>query len=177
MPCFEFEGTHEVSNQGRVRSTTYVKYHAPPPRYLTPHPDKDGYYRVLMWPPGSTNGKNRIVSRLVASTFIRPPIGGEQVNHIDGIKAHNWVDNLEWGTGQYNIEHARVTGLKAAGEQIGRARLTEEQVLEIRSLRGQLSYGALAVRFHVTKSAINHIMAGRSWSALWSFRRLHPPSP
>lgn len=66
--------------------------------------DSGGYYRVWI---KCKNGqfKGKFVHRLVAETFIRPPKNGEEVNHIDGNKKNNNVDNLEWCCRKYNVWH------------------------------------------------------------------------
>lgn len=50
-----------------------------------------------------------------------------EVNHIDGIKYHNWIWNLEWVTPQQNIIHSRLTGLNPSGANSVLAKITEEQ--------------------------------------------------
>ena len=61
----------------------------------------------------SNTGKaNFRVHRLVALTFIPNPKNKEDVNHIDGNKKNNHVDNLEWNTRKENDNHARKMGLK-----------------------------------------------------------------
>lgn len=60
----------------------------------------------------SINGKSYLTHRLIAIAFIPNPNNYEYINHIDGNKLNNSVDNLEWCTMQHNIKHAYDTGLK-----------------------------------------------------------------
>ncbi len=105
-PVKGFEN-YEVSNLGQVKSLNYNR--TKEAKILKPWVDKYGYLRVNL----SKNGKGyaKKVHRLVASAFI-PNIGDNpQVNHIDGDKTNNKVDNLEWVTCKENIQHAWNTGL------------------------------------------------------------------
>ena len=75
---------------------------------LKQHKDNVGYFRVTIGNPRVTHK----VHRLVAQTFISNPENKPHVNHIDGNKTNNHVDNLEWCTASENIQHAYDTGLK-----------------------------------------------------------------
>lgn len=79
-------------------------------RTLKPAYDKDGYLRVAL----TNNGKRKSyhIHRLVARTFLKNYDEKLQVNHINGIKDDNRVDNLEMVTLQENIKHSIITGLK-----------------------------------------------------------------
>lgn len=79
------------------------------PHKLIPKLDKYGYHKVVL----SVNRKcfYRTIHRLVAETFIPNPDNLPQVNHIDGNKLNNNVDNLEWITPRENVIHAHSTGL------------------------------------------------------------------
>ena len=93
--------SYEVSNLGRVRNKKTSKL-------LTLIPDKDGYLRVHL-----NNDKNvKRVHRLVAQAFIPNKTNKDQVNHKDGDKTNNAVDNLEWCTSKENNDHALKTGLR-----------------------------------------------------------------
>lgn len=115
-PVKNYERLYEITKNGIIRSiprngTKKDK------RILKPQVDKYGYLFVTLY-------KNNIphiykVHRLVAETFILNPENKPQVNHIDGNKQNNCVDNLEWVTGQENIIHARKNKLQVTNyEQI-----------------------------------------------------------
>ena len=76
---------------------------------LVQHFNKFGYKNVMLRKDGIQ--KQHKVHRLVAQAFIPNPLNKEQVNHIDGNKAHNVVWNLEWNTCKENNIHAFKTGL------------------------------------------------------------------
>lgn len=75
-------------------------------RLLKPLKTYNGYLRVCI------NGKYKRIHRLVAETFIPNPNNLPQVNHIDGNKENNNIDNLEWCTAKQNIQHAYKTKLR-----------------------------------------------------------------
>lgn len=78
-------------------------------KVLKPSIDKDGYEKVVL----TKNGKRKTyrVHRLVAMAFIPNPYSKKTVNHIDGNKLNNCVDNLEWATHKEQKEHAIKHGL------------------------------------------------------------------
>ena len=68
-----------------------------------------GYQYVKLWI--NNKSKAKFIHRLVAEAYIDNPCNKPEVNHIDGIKSHNYVDNLEWVTSKENKRHAKDHGL------------------------------------------------------------------
>lgn len=91
-----------VSNTGQV-------YSLKTERFLKPHQNNYGYLLVILSHHGKTKGFS--VHRLVAQAFIPNPESLPEINHKDGNKQNNNVDNLEWVTGKQNRLHAYLTGL------------------------------------------------------------------
>lgn len=116
LPIQGYEGLYEVSDFGRVRSLDrIVGRHtqgdfAKAGQIRTPHLTPKGYARIQLSREGQ--GRNYMVHRLVAEAFIPNPDDLPEVNHKNGNKADNRVDNLEWITSSDNLQHAYDTGLK-----------------------------------------------------------------
>ena len=94
---------YSVSSKGRIRNDRNG-------RVLSPTIGKVGYASVLVC---GHKGKREYVHRLVAAAFLAPDGARPDVNHKDGLKTNNAVENLEWCTHQENIKHASSTGLIA----------------------------------------------------------------
>lgn len=102
-----FEGRYEVSDAGSVRSLPHTltksngTLHKVRGTVLSPSLSKGGYLRVLI------GRKSRRVHQLVAEAFLPPrPRGHTDINHLNGVKVDNRVENLEWATRSRNMSHA-----------------------------------------------------------------------
>ena len=93
-----------------------------------------------------------------------------EVNHKDGDKSNNRLDNLEWCQGSYNVRHSLDTGLKipARGTQVSSNKLSEKQVLEICQLliENNLSLSEIGGKYGVSKHCIFDIKRKKSWAWL-----------
>lgn len=108
------------------------------------------------------------VHRLVAEAFIPNPLGLKEVNHKNGIKTDNRVENLEWCTHKGNMQHASENGLMNSlkGEDSPSHKLTEVQVLDIKNLLrdGEVSMREISRMYGVTLPTIRGINLGWQWS-------------
>jgi len=174
-----FEGIYQISNHGRVKSCERYydyerrskygelftqKYHRRE-AFLKPCLSMHGYYLVTLRTDNVINN-SVAVHRLVAYTFLdNPPSDGQrwQVNHLDGNKTNNRLDNLEIITDAQNMAHARRTGLLKG--RVNSMVLDFEDAEEIRRLYATGNYGQwrLANAYGVTQAHICNIVNYRTW--------------
>lgn len=127
---------------------------------------KNGYMKVHTTIDGKV--RNFLVHRLVAMQYIPNPDNKPFVNHKDGNKENNHVDNLEWSTVKENMEHASETGLLNPVKNEGHPhhKLTDLQVAEIRDAYVPYSRDrgtrALARLYGVNQSVISTIVNNKA---------------
>lgn len=106
-----YEGYYQISNQGNVRSVDrFDGVHDRKGTIIKPNLKQNGYLQVGL----RTHNKRKWIGvhRLVAIHFIENPDNKPQVNHIDGNKQNNTINNLEWVTAKENQNHATKIGLR-----------------------------------------------------------------
>lgn len=126
---------------------------------LKPQLNGKGYLRV------NIGGKLYFIHRLVAEKYIPNPENLPQVNHEDGNKLNNRVDNLKWCTNLENRKHAIDNKLHLMGNDCPWAKLTEKDVIEILQNR-IISSKILAQKYNVSRGAIEDIKHHRTWKHL-----------
>lgn len=117
------------------------------------------------------DGRNELLHRLLAETFIPNPDNLPCINHKDGNKLNNDLSNLEWCSYSENNKHAYRTGLKkyvlGKGEKSANHKLNQEQVDYIRKhyKKYDKEFGgrALAKKFGVVETCISNLINERSW--------------
>lgn len=160
-----YENKYKVSNFGRVLSLEsrskelYTTYG---------YSDTRGYMTVRLR-NGKVLKKCIRVHTLVALAFLpeREVTGRKEVNHKDGNKHNNRLDNLEWVSSLENTQHAVRTGLMdTKGSKHINAKLTDAQVLEIRKLYHTTIHKDIAIQFGICSRQVGDIINGVNWSHL-----------
>lgn len=110
----------------------------------------NGYYHYQL------GGKKVYPHRLVAELFIGNPEGLPQINHKNGIKTDNRVENLEFCTAGDNVKHMYATGLKTT-------KLTREDIIQIRTKEMDVPQRKLAQKYGVSQTMIGYIKNRKLW--------------
>lgn len=164
-----FDGYYEVSSIGRVRRR--IANSATKAGRLMKHREDvrssvPGYPCVNLKGGGCT-GRTTYIHSLVAEAFLGPRPDGHQVNHKNGIKNDNRVENLEWVTPSQNRKHAFDTGLQkpTAGSKRHNAKVTEGDVVEMRRRRerGDLLKD-IAADYPIKIAMVSEICNRRHWT-------------
>jgi hypothetical protein len=129
---FGYEGLYQVSNLGRVKSLKSTKMHDRI-KLLTPVCADGRYLRVSLYKDKKC--KYHAVHRLVASAFIKNSENKPQVNHLNGDKHDNRVENLEWCTPSENNQHAYDTGInKGSKPWLGKTGFENASSLKVKHI-------------------------------------------
>jgi hypothetical protein len=164
-----YEGLYEISNLGRVKSLSRIIQRDGifgnkkiKERIIKPSITNGGYYRLNL-----INNKIKTsfsIHRLLALYFLPNIYNKPQVNHINGIKTDNRIENLEWCTAKENINHAFKIGLIIAKNGINhnKCKLNTFEVLEIRENKNN-TLKEISKKYNISISVISKIKHNKLW--------------
>ena len=159
-----YEGLYNVSDFGRVKSFHNGKIIIRKPAF------SNGYLKVSLCKDGSI--RTHKIHTLVAKAFIPNPENKPSVNHIDGNKTNNCVENLEWSTQTENMQHASQIGLLKhqglKGSDDPSSKFSDEDIRYIREncILGSKNFGAqaFAKMYGVHSKTISRIVHGEHYA-------------
>ncbi len=145
---------YQISNLGNVRSLNYKNTGLT--KILKQSNHKDGYKIISIY--FNKIRKTVRIHRLVANAFIENTYNKSEVNHINGIKDDNRVENLEWCTHSENIIHSYKIGLQVGLKRTNNpnSKITEKQINEI--VNSSLTQRELGKIYNITQSNISYII-------------------
>jgi hypothetical protein len=147
-----------ISNDGKVLNSKTG-------RFLKNQNNGNGYEKITLTIDGIQCQK--LIHRLVADLYIPRVKNKNQVNHINGIKNDNRVENLEWCNNKENQIHAHINGLKQNGNGLWNGKFSKEDIEKIKTLKnnGVLQY-KIAEIMNTTKGTISSILNGKRYKYL-----------
>lgn len=177
-PVLGWEGIYEVSNYGKIKSlrrgvnsrhgTRIIRE-----KILNPRKTKYGYL-VFSATLKSGGFVTKRVHRAVAEAFInKTNPAANYVNHKDGVRHNNKLENLEWVTPQQNTDHAKeFLGCEWHGERNKTSKLDSIKVLTILTCANhpQISDSMLAKLYNTTATPIFLIRHGKNWKHMFKYR-------
>lgn len=160
-----YGGLYQVSSFGRVKSLARIK-------------SKNGFYKEkFMRPNNNGNGylqiglskNNKVIyyyiHRLVAQAFLLNINNYKYINHKDGNKTNNKVNNLEWCTQSENVKHAyRIKLMDKKGEKHHLSKLTKNDIFFIRKNSKNYLQKELAEMFKISQQQVSRIINKIEWS-------------
>jgi len=158
----EYEGIYQISSHGRVKSLKRIVVGPShiggeikiKGRIRKNHLRKDSYMGISLNKEGHCN--SFLIHRLVANAFILNSENKPDINHKNGVKTDNRVENLEWCTSTENLKHAYRIGLKKANKNLlgkyGATHPTSKDIIQY-DLSGNLiaKYGSAHEASRITK--------------------------
>lgn len=158
----QYYKNYYISDKGEVKNINTG-------RILKQYITHQGYYRTNIRKENKTIAV--FIHQAVASLFIPNPLNLPMINHKDGNKLNNEVNNLEWCSDSYNTQHAIEHNLlKPYGEDNGMHKLSEKDIKEIRAsyipYDKNNSFNALAKRYDVSRIQIRNIIKNINWKHL-----------
>ena len=172
-----YEGLYQISSFGRIKTVPHWQTysngdkHFYKERIRVPGVGPTGYLSIRL----GSKGREAGVHRLVAETFIPRVPGKNDVNHIDGDKTNNRVENLEWCTQKENVYHAIHTlghwsqsekQSKAAsiiGKKNRKLTMNDARMIRAEYARGYISSRELGEKYGLSKPCILRILHNKSY--------------
>ena len=160
-----YEGIYRISDYGVVESLDHKviysngRYRIQKGRVLKQQKTYKGYMRICLTKGGVKF--NTSVHRLISIAFIPNPLNKPQVNHKNGIKNDNKIENLEWCTNSENQIHAIKNNLikHNVGEKHHMAKLSNAEVYNVRQLhKTGWTNKELAEDFNISQTAMSNIL-------------------
>lgn len=158
-----YKGLYAITKDGKVWSYGVNSRRKPQGGWMKPQPIGKGYLIVMIKRDGKY--KHPLVHRLVAQAYIPNPKRLKEVNHKDGDRTNNIVENLEWVDSTGNKQHAIRLGLykNLIGENHYKSKLADKDIEEIRRLgkKGNLYQWEIGKIYGVNQSTISSILSGK----------------
>jgi predicted XRE-type DNA-binding protein len=155
-----YEGQYQITRDGQVWSLKSNKW-------LSQHLLGNGYKFVGLQDKNTLQIKTILIHRVLAIIFIPNLENKKTVNHIDGNKLNNNIENLEWNTYSENVKHSYDLGLHISikGDKIHSAKLNKEDVIEIKTMLKHNLYKQkeIAELYGVDSSVISRINTNSQW--------------
>lgn len=165
-----YEGLYEISSLGDIKSLKrYCKsktgFRVVPEKILKPKIDKYGY---LVLHISKNNVRwNITIHRLVAIAFLPNINNYPQINHKDGNKLNNVVENLEWCSASYNVQHSfdNKLNIPIKGSKRAFSKMTEEKVIEVRYRykNEDISLKNLSKSYNISTQTLHSIITKKTW--------------
>lgn len=165
---------YEASSDGEIK--TFNWKNKGKEAIMKPASDNSGYLRTMLKNDDGVIHTIK-VHRIIGQTFIPNPENKPEINHINGIRSDNRIDNLEWNTRSENMQHSFnfLYRDRRFGENNPAATITEKEVIEIRSIypfgrkskkSGEITKKELAEKYKVTIFCIKNIVTNKTWKHL-----------
>lgn len=169
-----YEGLYQVSDLGNLRSLDrkftmlrkgFIVKTGRKGQLIKLNSDQQGYLKASLNKIGFKQ-KTFTIHRLVAIAFLPNLDCFPEINHKNGIKSDNRVENLEWCNNHHNIQHAIANGLRRIlrGEEQGCSKLTNDKVRQMRKLSETgLPYRKIAQMFNVSTTVATNVVKYKTW--------------
>lgn len=171
-----YEGRYEVSSKGRVRSVSRTATYITGKRAIVrgrvlSQSRRQGKCNTICLMDADGARKTMPIHRLVLNAFVGPRPGGMVCCHNNGNPHDNRLKNLRWDTQTNNHLDKRRHGTAAWGERNPQAKLTRNQVVEIRErvAAGELQR-VVGAEFGVTQPTVSEICSGKNWTHVRAMR-------